>query len=573
MLVFQRRWGLALSGWLMFATSAVAHILTGDPAHPHYDWSVQPPMTVAPAWFMAQADPAASRALTALTATPTVPVKVPPQSEPFAMFAPRVMVHWDDQYLYIENNGLPAHGMMIGITAWQQQVPLPQPYFGDNAWRLPLHPVPAAHPVSIRGRFLRGAIAIAVNGIPIFNPQNNRGEISADIGELDQWGGHCGRGDDYHYHIAPLHLQRIVGTGRPIAYALDGYPIYGLSEPDGSAVGPLDEFHGHSTPGVGYHYHASTQYPFVNGGFHGAVVERQGQVDPQPHAQPIRPATPPLPGASITGFTASPDKHQFSHQYTVDGQPAAVNYATTGNGQWQFHYVNADGTERTQAYQFQEGHAGPRPRPRPDEPSPEADDRPGDRPPPLPRASHTEFRPPHSGNMILHSSAVANGGALPVEFTGDGAAASPPLDWTNEPAGTRCFAVIMHHLPGPGDVKWYWTLYNIPATVHALPKNTRGVGTLGNNSVNDDLGYAPPHSKGPGPKMYTLTLYALSAPVQINLPAGEVSRAVLLAAMKTNILDSAELKVVYDRTEFIRRHGGEAGPDGSGGPPPNPPNP
>ena len=130
---------------------------------------------------------------------------------------------------------MPAHNMMVGITAWQQQVPLPQPYTGDNAWRIPLNPVPAKTPVAIRNRFLRGAIALAANGIPIFNPQNNRGEVSQDIGELDQWGGHCGRADDYHYHAAPLHLQTVLGQRLPIAYALDGYPIFGLSEPDGSA--------------------------------------------------------------------------------------------------------------------------------------------------------------------------------------------------------------------------------------------------------------------------------------------------------------------------------------------------
>jgi hypothetical protein len=111
----------------------------------------------------------------------------------------------DGEFLYVGSNGLPDHNMMVGITAWQQQVPLPQPYFDDNAWRIPLKPVPAKESAMIKGRFLRGAIALAVNGIPIFNPQNNRGEVSYEIGELDEWGGHCGRADDYHYHIAPLH--------------------------------------------------------------------------------------------------------------------------------------------------------------------------------------------------------------------------------------------------------------------------------------------------------------------------------------------------------------------------------
>jgi YHYH protein len=187
----------------------------------------------------------------------------PPQAAPFLKFAPRVKVTWDDQYLYVQNNGLPDHGMMVGITAWQQQVPLPQPYFGENAWAIPLHPVPAKNPRPIKNDFLRGAIAVGADGIPIFNPQNNRGEISQQIGELDNWGGHCGRADDYHYHVAPLVLQSVVGKNLPIAYALDGYPIYGLTEPDGSAPADLDEFHGHTTAAFGYHYHASTNYPYL----------------------------------------------------------------------------------------------------------------------------------------------------------------------------------------------------------------------------------------------------------------------------------------------------------------------
>lgn len=243
---------------------------------------------------------------------------VPAQAAPFRNF-PRLQLRWDADFLFIESNGLPEHQMMVGITAWQQQVPLPQSYAGENAWRIPLHPVAAKEPLSIRGRFLRGAIALAANGIPIFNPQNNRGEISAEIGELDQWGGHCGRADDYHYHAAPLHLQSIVGKGMPIAYALDGYPILGLTEADGSAVQKLDACNGHELPGIGYHYHASLKYPYVNGGFHGEVVERDQQVDPQPRAQPVRPATAPLRGAEITGFE-SPEANQYQLSYKKIGR-------------------------------------------------------------------------------------------------------------------------------------------------------------------------------------------------------------------------------------------------------------
>ena len=156
--------------------------------------------------------------------------------------------------------------------------------------------------------------------------------------------------------------------------------------------------------------------------------------------------------------------------------------------------------------------------------------------------------PQSQAGFLLKSPDVTNGGTLPKEFTGDGASATLPLEWSGAPAGTRSYAVVMHHIPGPGDVKWYWLLYNIPNDTMRLPKNVKGVGTLGNNSVNGRTEYAPPHSKGPGAKTYIYTVYALSAPVKLDVPPSEVSRDVLLSAMKDLILGSAALSVVYTRS-------------------------
>jgi len=151
--------------------------------------------------------------------------------------------------------------------------------------------------------------------------------------------------------------------------------------------------------------------------------------------------------------------------------------------------------------------------------------------------------------FALLSPAFTNGGRLPVEYTGDGASSTPPLEWNSPPPGTKAYAVIMHHIDPQGKTKWYWTLYNIPADVRSLPANVHGVGILGNNSVNGRIGYAPPHSKGPGDKTYVLTLYALSTPLQPGVAPAEVTRDVLLAAMKDKILARSELQVVYARGE------------------------
>ena len=282
----------------------------------------------------------------------------PDAARAFEPFQTKVKVRYDARWLYIESDGMPDHEMMTGITAWQQQVPLPQPYTGDNAWQVPLKPVPAAKPMSAKTGFFRGAIAIAVNGVPIFNPIKNDGKTDTFLaGELDIFGGHSGRADDYHYHIAPVFLNG-GDPSKPVAYALDGYPIYGYTEPDGKPVRKLDELNGHDDPKLGYHYHATKDYPYLNGGFHGEVAEEGGQVDPQPHAHGVREATAPLRGARITGFERSKDSKKFTLTYDLRGKTGKVQYELLAEGAVHFVFTNPDGTVREETYRGDERRGG-----------------------------------------------------------------------------------------------------------------------------------------------------------------------------------------------------------------------
>jgi hypothetical protein len=267
----------------------------------------------------------------------------------FQAFKDKLKFRWTETYFFIDSNGLPDHPMMIGITNWQQQVPLPQAYTGKNAWQIPLKPKLAEKPISAKSALMRGAIALAVNGVPIFNALNNRGEDAFLIGELDEFGGHCGKGDDYHYHIAPLHLEKIVGKGKPIAYALDGFPLCGLTDEK------LDEFNGRFDDKGNYRYHSSKTYPYINGGMRGVVEVRGDQVDPQPHAGPIRPEGRPLKGARITGFTVDDEKKNFSLKYEVKGETRKINYKVNPNGSFTFVFVDGKGVEETETYTRREG--------------------------------------------------------------------------------------------------------------------------------------------------------------------------------------------------------------------------
>ena len=150
-------------------------------------------------------------------------------------------------------------------------------------------------------------------------------------------------------------------------------------------------------------------------------------------------------------------------------------------------------------------------------------------------------------SFTLSSPDMTAGGAMPVAFTCDGQSQSPSLSWTNGPTGTVGYAIAMHHIPGPGDTHWYWVVYNIPATTTKVAAGASAPGTLGTNSVNSQLAYAPPCSKGPGIKTYTYTVYALSAAP--SFAAGtKVSRDVLLAAISNITLASSSLDVTYDRS-------------------------
>ena len=264
----------------------------------------------------------------------------------FGYYKPSISSRSDNNYYYVESLGLPDHEMMLGITAWQQQVPIPQCYVGSNAWSIPINPTIAATPVPVnQNHFLRGAIALAVNGIPIFNPYTNTGVDAFLDGQLDQYGGHCGRADDYHYHIAPKLLYNKIPKTSPVAFALDGFAIYGDVEPDGSAQKSLDANHGHyGTDGV-YHYHSSAAAPYMIGNMVGTVTEDATmQIIPQAAAKGVRPALTPLKGATITHCHPYPTGNGFKLTYTLGTDKDTVDYSWTSNGDYTYKFITAAGT-------------------------------------------------------------------------------------------------------------------------------------------------------------------------------------------------------------------------------------
>ncbi len=105
---------------------------------------------------------------------------------------------------------------------------------------------------------------------------------------------------------------------------------------------------GHKDAAGNYHYHATEKYPYINGGFYGEVVEREGQVDPQPRAEPVRPALPPMQGAKITRFER--DGKTSTLTYEVQGRTGTVRYTQTDKGTVDFVFTDPSGRTKSESF-------------------------------------------------------------------------------------------------------------------------------------------------------------------------------------------------------------------------------
>jgi Raf kinase inhibitor-like YbhB/YbcL family protein len=149
----------------------------------------------------------------------------------------------------------------------------------------------------------------------------------------------------------------------------------------------------------------------------------------------------------------------------------------------------------------------------------------------------------------LTSKAFQPGGTIPKQYTGDGVDRSPPLAWSEPPAGTQSLALICEDPDAPRGTWVHWVLFNLPAQSRELEEGLPTTETLGNGAkqgTNDfgNIGYggpAPPKGK---PHRYFFKLYALDGAVA--LPAG-ATKSKLMDALKGHILAQGQLLGQYGR--------------------------
>lgn len=254
-----------------------------------------------------------------------------------AGFDDSVTVTCTATHAILTSDTYPDHDMMTGIVGTNEQVPVPAEYPAPVI----LEPVFTGAPLT-----RDAALGVAVNGVPIYD-YTGGGEMSeADLahhqaqhdtlqtGQLDVCGGHAGRGDDYHYHVAPTCMIAQMANAGPdaiIGWAFDGFPIFGDANPDGTTIaeGTLDVCNGQTGSTFGYRYHTSQDAPYIVQCLMGEVPD----FNDLPRVRPLsasagsgaQPGRPPAGGVQDLVFTQNADGSR-SMDYSFEGQEYYIRY-------------------------------------------------------------------------------------------------------------------------------------------------------------------------------------------------------------------------------------------------------
>ncbi|HTP08750.1 MAG TPA: YbhB/YbcL family Raf kinase inhibitor-like protein [Anaerolineae bacterium] len=149
----------------------------------------------------------------------------------------------------------------------------------------------------------------------------------------------------------------------------------------------------------------------------------------------------------------------------------------------------------------------------------------------------------NAAQFKLSSPAFQDSGSIPQNFTCQGDNVSPELNWSDVPANTKSFALIVDDPDAPGGTFTHWVLFDIPADRRQLAEAAQPIGVSGSNGTNQ-TGYTGPCPPS-GSHRYYFRLYALDVP-SLNLKEG-ASRSDVEAALKGHIIGTAETMGRYEK--------------------------
>jgi Raf kinase inhibitor-like YbhB/YbcL family protein len=160
--------------------------------------------------------------------------------------------------------------------------------------------------------------------------------------------------------------------------------------------------------------------------------------------------------------------------------------------------------------------------------------------------------------MAVSSATFANGTTVPITMVFNGAVSSgvctggnqsPQLSWSNVPAGTKSFAVVMFDATANF---FHWGMYNIPPGTTSLAANAGIVGSTAGTQVFNDFGNQRYDGPCPPPGLahdYDITVYAVDTTLTLTSNPGlnPVNGTTLLGALIGHTLGSATITGLYSR--------------------------
>jgi Raf kinase inhibitor-like YbhB/YbcL family protein len=164
---------------------------------------------------------------------------------------------------------------------------------------------------------------------------------------------------------------------------------------------------------------------------------------------------------------------------------------------------------------------------------------------------------PKGPGMALTTPDFEDGGIIPDKYTqAVPMPVSPTLDWTNVPANTESFVLIMHDPDnalnkGTGDVL-HWMAFNIPGAARSLHGGmsadaTLPDGTIQAKNLRGAVGYMGPGNGAINPyHHYTWELYALDSKLSLGPDA---TRDQVMEAMQGHTVGKAVLEGRFKRPQ------------------------
>lgn len=146
--------------------------------------------------------------------------------------------------------------------------------------------------------------------------------------------------------------------------------------------------------------------------------------------------------------------------------------------------------------------------------------------------------------LNLTSDAFRDRQPIPARYTCDGPDQSPTLRWSDPPAGTKSFALVVDDPDAPVGTFRHWGVSDIPASARSLGGGQR----VGNEVTNDfgKPGYGGPcPPKGHGPHHYHFRLFALNVDRLDLTPKSKVAHVEHAAG--SHAIGEGELVGTYER--------------------------